>query len=233
MSSKLLVLMILLSLVATQAFALTQVTPTPMPANIEVIQNSINVISISRDYDNTVNGPLSYLPQFDAGGMVADDVHRTSSDPIGMITFGYYSPNTVVDAILAVYANDSEDKTASLIDYYELTGLPIGAYVIDIGLATPLVAPQDMWIGLVFSDANAGLMVYDPPVVGTSHDIFVIDTNGDGAIDETGYFGGVGGPDDPMANFCIATTPAPVPEPGSLLALGGGLVSLLAFRRRR
>jgi hypothetical protein len=56
-----------------------------------------------------------------------------------------------------------------------------------------VVLPADVWMGVSFTTLNAGLMIYDPPTVGTSHDLFYLDPPG-----ELYWFGG-----SPHANFCL------------------------------
>ncbi len=65
-----------------------------------------------------------------------------------------------------------------------------------------------------------GCSFFDPPTVGISHDLFMLDNAG------VYWFGG-----NPPANFYLETVP--VPEPASLLVLGSGVMGLLALRRRR
>ncbi|MDW8322202.1 MAG: PEP-CTERM sorting domain-containing protein [Armatimonadota bacterium] len=86
-------------------------------------------------------------------------------------------------------------------------------------LPSPLTAPQDLWIGFSFSTTDAGLLIYDPPTVGTSHNLFTLNNAG------PYWFGG-----NPRANFYLETVP--VPEPASLLVLSSGIMGLFALRRR-
>jgi hypothetical protein len=90
---------------------------------------------------------------------------------------------------------------------------------------------QNLWIGLSANAASAGMVLSpDPnPTVGTSADVFAWDENGNGVIDTGEYYWSSAA--TPVANFAIEVLA--VPEPASMIALGSGLVGLLALRRRR
>ncbi|HOK53616.1 MAG TPA: PEP-CTERM sorting domain-containing protein [Armatimonadota bacterium] len=219
----LLTMAMLLISIAAPAQILDQATPIPENTVVTV---GPRIAATEYDYDNTVNDKLNYYVGNNA--IVLDDITRTTSADIAAITFGYYidAPIASLDANLFVYGMDiNTGDVTDLLGAYSLTELPVGAWIFEVDLPTPLAAPQDLYIGMQFSNPNAGLMIYDPPVVGYSLDYFAKSTDGGNTWSYV-YFGG-----EPKANFCLATRP--VPEPGSLMALGGGLMGLLALRRRR
>ncbi|GIV21394.1 MAG: hypothetical protein KatS3mg023_3145 [Armatimonadota bacterium] len=213
----LLVTALLLGAVAV-ANAQIRVTATPVPADL--FRGSLTP-QMAPDYSNTTNSTGFYYPG-GAGAIVADDVHRTTSLPIGQVSFAYYAPTSAPDVTLYIYQNNGDfNLPASLIASYPLGTLNgSGGWIYTITLPAPLTAPADLWIGFSFSAADAGLLIYNPPTVGTSHDLFTINNGG------PYWFGG-----NPVANFYLETVP--VPEPASLLVLGSGVVGLLALRRRR
>lgn len=213
----LLVTVLLLGAVAV-ANAQMKVTATPVPADL--LRGGLTP-QMAPDYSNTTNS-TGYYYLGGAGAIVADDVHRTTSLPIAQISFAYYAPSTAPDVTMYIYNNTGDfNLPASLIASYPLGTLNgSGAWIYTITLPAPLTAPADLWIGFSFSAADAGLLIFDPPTVGTSHDLFTLNNGG------PYWFGG-----NPVANFYLETVP--VPEPASLLVLGSGVMGLLALRRRR
>ncbi|MDW8290120.1 MAG: PEP-CTERM sorting domain-containing protein [Armatimonadota bacterium] len=219
MFRNLLVVALLLS-IAALANAQVRLTAQPLPAGATLSYAGLTP-QVAPDYSNTTT-PTGFYAPGGSGAIVADDVHRTTSLPIAQISFAYFAPTAAPNVTMYIYNNVGDfTLPAPLIASYNLGTLNGGGvWAYTITLPSPLTAPQDLWIGFSFSTSDAGLLIYHPPTIGTSHDLFTFNNTG------PFWFGG-----NPPANFYLETVP--VPEPASLLVLGSGVVGLLTWRRRR
>jgi hypothetical protein len=167
-------------------------------------------------YANVTTASGYYFPA--GGGIeVADDLHMISAGSMVQFVFGYYDPvGADTSATVSFYTNDPADSTlppTGLITSYNVTGLPgAGAWLLTVPVSAQAL-PQDVWMGVTFQTGNPGLLMYNPPTVGSSHDIFAM-------LGGLYWFGG-----NPVANFAMEVD---IPEPASLLLMAFGL-----FLRRR
>jgi hypothetical protein len=128
-----------------------------------------------------------YLPQTETGVPYGDDLHLTAAGWMDAFTFAYYDPEggtalSQVDVLF--YENDPEnsdfpggDPGSLLLGSYTVMDLPgDGAHVFSVDVsANPLLLPEDIWIEFDFSNSpEAGLVLYDPPTVGSSDDLFEV-----------------------------------------------------------
>lgn len=152
-------------------------------------------------YDNTVNFNLRTA---DIGVNVeaADDLHLTEASEIVSIRFAYYCLFTLggrVDVTISIYDNNPGNTIypgagATLLGQYVVEDLPrqlLSLISVRYDLPERLSVPQDIWVGLSFNADDVLAVLCDPPVVGTSADLF--SQNPPGGLY---FFGG-----DPKANF--------------------------------
>ena len=150
-------------------------------------------------YDNTTN-LTGYFYAPGAGVEVADDLHMISGGHLCGADFVYYKSTTgTTVATLTFYENDATDTTFGpvLAGPYVISDLPNGFNSIHVNLAPgtgPPTLGADIWLGVAFSTAGTGLVMSDPPSMGSSDDLFMETPPG-----MEYYFGG-----DPVASFGLA-----------------------------
>jgi len=216
---KRIVVVMVVALVAAPAMA-DVVTPTPFEATVSSYgDQGGRTIPV---YDNTVNGTGFY---YNHGGLeVGDDLEMTAGGLVDHITFGYYDladDGAIVTSAdirfydMAAFVGDGTDVPLATYTVGDLPGE--GAWTVGVDLEAPFDAvPQHVVMSAQFDNTvNCGLLIYDPPVLGASQDMFWIN-------DGTGNWYWFGG--DPRANLCLAVEVVPEPASLVLLALGGVLL---------
>ena len=176
-------------------------------------------------YSNTTIPLGYYFPRADYG----DDLKLTHAGLVNGFQFAYFDP-TGGTALSSVFVWFNNLYDGSYITGYTVSGLPgDGAWIISVDLSGGFEFNSPDWIlmSIGFYSSNspeAGWLLYDPPSIGSSQDLFYI-----WAPYTPGWYW-FGGP-PAVANFYAEI--AMIPEPGTIAALGVGLVGLLGLRRRK
>jgi hypothetical protein len=127
-----------------------------------------------------------YVPYSEAGAAYGDDAHLTSGGPLSMLSFWYYDPAggpALTQVTVSFYENDANNTnfpggnpSPALLGAYTITGLPgDGAHLVMYAVTPPITLPRDVWVEFDFSNSTeAGLILYNPPTIGTSQDLFYV-----------------------------------------------------------
>jgi len=185
---------------ATVSAGEPQLRPSPVvisPGDVNVVQiPDPNPPGCTVIYDNRVNFSGSFYSSQD-GAEAIDDLHGIEGGGLCSFWFGYNAPGSgPVQATVTFYSNPAgaDNPPESIVaGPFVTTGLPSGANEIEVTVPGGTPVSQDLWMGVKLSTISAGLLIADPPVVGTSHDYFY-------EVPPGGYFffGGA-----PRANFYL------------------------------
>jgi hypothetical protein len=179
--------------------------PTPLPASAAgsvsgpVTQHVVDLgpaqLGCLEVYDNSATFTGFYYSEQN-GAEAIDDLHMLELGGLCSFTFGYNKPGGGgFDAFVTFYANETGDTPPSVVlaGPYPINGLPGGANAITVNIEDGPFLGNNVWMGVSFSDPTAGLLVYDPPVIGSSDDYFY-----EFPANSYLFFGG-----DPVANFYL------------------------------
>lgn len=154
-----------------------------------------------------------------------DDLFMTQGGELESFKFSYYVPATapaVTEAVIRFYEQDpNTGEVGALIALYDIySGLPgNGGWIINQAVDPGTILPADVWMTVQFDVANCGQLLFNPPTIGTSYDVFA---EYDGAAWGYWYLGTT-----VISDFALEVTLTP--EPASMLLLG--LAGLLIRRR--
>lgn len=187
--------------------------PAYAPSPFPVPPGSVGVVHVILDegpaqgpsclsvYNDVENFTGLYYAEQD-GKRVADDLHMVEGGSLCSFTFGYNDPGPGgFQAVVTFFANDGSDSppTIPVGGPYTVGGLPGGTNAIIVDPPDAPVLGQDVWMAVQFSAPTPGLLIADPPVVGSSHDYFYEQPPGDYF-----FFGG-----SPRANFYLRVEAEP------------------------
>jgi hypothetical protein len=205
------------------------------------------------------NGGAAADPQLPANTitrLVADDLTPISGyagQPIQNLYWSTYNGNaTPVSARMRLRMWDADGAGGGPGTFYAgytfspvaLSGSQAWYFHPETSPGVPLNLPNGtFWIGLTFDNSsgttlataaqldNLGMLLYNPPTVGTSADIAFQTTSAGSFVvnNPAGSFFDLGG--DPVANFFFGVSIVPEPSVFALLGLAGA--GLLIFRRRQ
>src|SRR5205085_6217726 len=117
------------------------------------------------------------------------------------IAFEYVDPvaGPAFSATVTIYGNPSGLDLAALplLGTYTAAGLTSGRHVVAVSLPDAPALAKDVWVGVRFTSATAGLVLNSVPAVGASHDLYL----------EDGNFYAFGG--TPLANFALRVLDVP------------------------
>lgn len=177
---RLLVVLALLAGSAALALAAPVAPVTPLPAPLPSVgqQGAVALVPSSTCpllYSNTANLSGYYFPA-GAGVEVADDLHMVGPGHLCGIDIGYFKESLgPTSAAIAFYANDPTDGIPPfmlLAGPYVVSDLPSGVHVLHLDLEPGVGMPdvtEDIWLGISFSTDSTGLLLSDPPTLGSSH----------------------------------------------------------------
>ena len=140
-------------------------------------------------YDNleTEFVPAYFLPQSETQVPYGDDLHLTTGGSMDTFSFAYFDPeggDALSQVVVHFYADDPTHATfpggepgSTLLKSYVISDLPgDGGHVFTADVSgDPITLPENVWIEFDLSDSpEAGLVLYNPPSVGTSDDLFEV-----------------------------------------------------------
>jgi hypothetical protein len=178
--------------------------PVPLPTKLSVRDFGPDREPICLPvYLNESTGSEFSLP-VGAGVELADDLHTSLDQRETLCAFdlGYFAPGPApVNARVTFYDMIPGDGAPSAVmaGPYEVLGLPPGLNAFRIEVPPGGEVDGDFWMGVAFSSGDTGLLAFDPPTLGHSHDIAWVTPPGAPAT-----FGGV-----PPANAFLGVHASP------------------------
>lgn len=189
---------------------------------LSVVMSAASASAGTIVYDNTINNTFS--TGLLSGNELADDLHMTSGGNMTAFQFGVIA-NGSTQATVRFYTNDATDSiwpgNGSVLLHTEVVAIAAAEFGLKtVNLAAAVAVPKDLWMSVQFNGISGSVRLFDPPVVGTSHNDVVIFGVNLGAD-----------PRDPFGNGRSSIQASvEIPEPS---ALAFALIGLLAHGRRR
>lgn len=165
----------------------------------------VTTVTDSLVYSNT-NYAAGFIYGAGLGVMFADDIHLILPGRLTQFYFFYVEiEENPLRFTVAFHANDATDTGLGPVvgGPYQLGPFRWGAYRVHASLTQDTVRlDRDAWFAASIASPSAGLVLADPPYVGTSHDLYY-----DAGLGGTGRFSGA------AANFYLQVFVVPESVP--------------------